>query len=79
MVAGGVAQAARDTKNAASDREATGGGGDGYKKEIDLSGPTGTRGRMLCRLACGGGETVNFICDSGFADGSDDVVGRQLQ
>lgn len=23
--------------------------GDGYKKEIDLSGPTGTWGRILCR------------------------------
>lgn len=49
VVAGGVARAVRDVKNAVSDREAAGVAvGNSYKKEIDLSGPTGTRGRMLC-------------------------------
>jgi len=50
-VAGSVERVERDVKNAASDREAAAMvmAGAGYKKEIDLYGPTGTRGRTWRR------------------------------
>jgi len=56
-VAGGVARVERDVKNAATDREAAAmvTAGVGYKKEIDLSGPTGTRGRTCVDRTRGGG------------------------
>jgi len=46
VAAGGVARVERDVKSAAAAMVMA---GVGYKKEIDLSGPTGTRGRTWRR------------------------------